>query len=101
MHVADVDGNHQRLERHTVIGRTRTGQPLRRQLDPVGLDVIEHILCRVEAATLMLQQGRHPIETIADETGFADRERMRLAFLRAYGQPPQVIRRGAHTGALS
>jgi transcriptional regulator GlxA family with amidase domain len=49
----------------------------------------------------MLQQGRHPIETIADETGFADRERMRLAFLRAYGQPPQVIRRGAHTGALS
>ncbi len=29
------------------------------------------------------------------ETGFADRERMRRAFLRAFGQPPQAIRRNA------
>jgi hypothetical protein len=28
-------------------------------------------------------------------TGFADRDRMRRAFLRAFGQPPQVIRRNA------
>ena len=50
---------------------------------------------RVEAARLMMEEGRHPIEVIATETGFADRERMRRAFLRAFGQPPQAIRRGA------
>jgi len=50
---------------------------------------------RVEAARLMMEEGRHPIEVIAAETGFADRERMRRAFLRAFGQPPQTIRRSA------
>ena len=50
---------------------------------------------RVEAARLMLEQGRHPVDVIARQTGFADRDRMRRAFLRAFGQPPQVIRRNA------
>jgi transcriptional regulator GlxA family with amidase domain len=35
---------------------------------------------RVEAAKLMLEQSRLPIEIIAREVGFANRERMRLAF---------------------
>jgi transcriptional regulator GlxA family with amidase domain len=30
----------------------------------------------------MLEQSRHPIDVIATETGFADRERMRRSFLR-------------------
>ncbi len=50
---------------------------------------------RLEAARLMMEQSRHPIEVIARQTGFADRDRMRRAFLRAFGQPPQVIRRNA------
>ena len=50
---------------------------------------------RVEAARVMMEQGRHPIDIVANETGFADRERMRRAFLRAYGQPPQTMRRNA------
>ncbi|MBY5460296.1 GlxA family transcriptional regulator [Rhizobium leguminosarum] len=50
---------------------------------------------RLEAARLMMEQSRHPIDVVADETGFADRERMRRAFLRAFGQPPQAIRRNA------
>jgi transcriptional regulator GlxA family with amidase domain len=50
---------------------------------------------RVEAARIMMEQTRHPIEGIAEQTGFADRERMRRAFLRAFGQPPQTIRRFA------
>jgi transcriptional regulator GlxA family with amidase domain len=48
---------------------------------------------RIEAARLLMEEGRHPIEVIARETGFADRERMRRAFLRAFGQPPLAIRR--------
>jgi transcriptional regulator GlxA family with amidase domain len=48
---------------------------------------------RVEAARLMMEQGRHSMGVIADEAGFADRERMRRAFLRVLGQPPREVRR--------
>jgi transcriptional regulator GlxA family with amidase domain len=48
---------------------------------------------RVEAARLMMETGRHPIDVVATDTGFGDRERMRRAFIRAFGQPPQVIQR--------
>ncbi|MGU3467697.1 GlxA family transcriptional regulator [Methylobacterium sp. C33D] len=50
---------------------------------------------RLDAARTMLEDGRHSLDTVAQETGFADRERMRRAFLRAFGQPPQVLRRNA------
>jgi transcriptional regulator GlxA family with amidase domain len=56
---------------------------------------------RVEAARLMMEQSRHPIDIIARQTGFADRDRMRRAFLRAFGQPPQVIRRNARLEAAA
>jgi transcriptional regulator GlxA family with amidase domain len=56
---------------------------------------------RVEAARLMMEQSRHPIDVIARQTGFADRDRMRRAFLRAFGQPPQVIRRNARLEAAA
>ena len=50
---------------------------------------------RLEAARLMVEQTRHPVEVIAVETGFGDQERMRRAFLRGFGQPPQAMRRSA------
>jgi transcriptional regulator GlxA family with amidase domain len=50
---------------------------------------------RLEAARFLLEQGRLPIETVAFDTGFSDRERMRRSFLRAYGQTPQSIRKVA------
>ncbi len=56
---------------------------------------------RVEAARLMMEQSRHPIDVVARQTGFADRGRMRRAFLRAFGQPPQVIRRNARAEAAA
>jgi transcriptional regulator GlxA family with amidase domain len=56
---------------------------------------------RLETARLMMEQSRHPIEIIARQTGFADRDRMRRAFLRAFGQPPQVIRRNARLEAAA
>jgi transcriptional regulator GlxA family with amidase domain len=46
---------------------------------------------RVEAARAMMETSRHPVEVVARETGFGDRERMRQAFLRAFGQPPQAM----------
>jgi transcriptional regulator GlxA family with amidase domain len=54
---------------------------------------------RIEAARLSMERSRHPIEVIARQTGFADRDRMRRAYLRAFGQPPQVIRRNARAEA--
>ena len=49
----------------------------------------------------MMEQSRHPIEVVAAETGFADRERMRRAFIRAFGQPPMAIRRSARESSLA
>lgn len=56
---------------------------------------------RVEAARLMMEQGRHSMDVIAEETGFADSDRMRRAFLRTLGQPPQTIRRNARERAMA
>lgn len=50
---------------------------------------------RVEAARGLMEQSRHPIDIVARQTGFSDRDQMRRAFLRAFGQPPQVLRRNA------
>jgi len=50
---------------------------------------------RLEAAREEVESGAEPIELIAAETGFGDPERMRRAFLRAFGQPPQALRRAA------
>ena len=47
----------------------------------------------------MMEQSRHSIDVIARQTGFDDRDRMRRAFLRAFGQPPQVIRRNTRADA--
>src|SRR6201996_3419244 len=55
---------------------------------------------RLEAARLMMEQTRHPIDVVARETGFADMRRMREAFLRGFGQPPQAIRRSARIDAV-
>jgi transcriptional regulator GlxA family with amidase domain len=49
---------------------------------------------RVETARLMVEAGKS-IEYVAQETGFADTERMRRAFLRAFGAPPQSLKRAA------
>ncbi|MCL8484619.1 MULTISPECIES: GlxA family transcriptional regulator [Bradyrhizobium] len=48
---------------------------------------------RLEAAKTMLEEGRHSLDVVARDTGFADRDRMRRAFLRFFGQPPQSLRR--------
>ncbi len=50
---------------------------------------------RVEAARALLDSQPLQVEDVALETGFGDQERMRRAFIRAFGQPPQALRRGA------
>lgn len=55
---------------------------------------------RVEAARSLMEQSRHPIDVVARQTGFSDRDQMRRAFLRAFGQPPQVLRRNARLDSI-
>jgi transcriptional regulator GlxA family with amidase domain len=50
---------------------------------------------RVEMARERIEAGPEPIDRIAEAAGFGDPERMRRAFLRAFGQPPQALRRAA------
>ena len=50
---------------------------------------------RVEAAQERIACSREPIERVAGWAGFRDPERMRRAFIRTYGQPPQSLRREA------
>jgi transcriptional regulator GlxA family with amidase domain len=50
---------------------------------------------RVEAARDRIEASPEPIDRIAKTAGFGDAERMRRAFLRAFGQPPQALRRAA------
>jgi transcriptional regulator GlxA family with amidase domain len=54
---------------------------------------------RLEAARERVEGGAEPIEAIATRTGFGDPERMRRAFIRAFGHPPQALRRSARTQA--
>ncbi|HEY3887384.1 MAG TPA: GlxA family transcriptional regulator [Caulobacteraceae bacterium] len=50
---------------------------------------------RVEMARERIEAGPEPIDRVARAAGFGDPERMRRAFLRAFGQPPQALRRAA------
>lgn len=55
--------------------------------------VVERL--RAEAARVRIETSAEPIEQVAREVGFADPERMRRAFVRVFGQPPQALRRVA------
>jgi transcriptional regulator GlxA family with amidase domain len=53
---------------------------------------------RIEVARQRVQSSSEAIERVAETTGFKDPERMRRAFIRAFGQPPQSLRRAARAG---
>jgi transcriptional regulator GlxA family with amidase domain len=43
---------------------------------------------RLEASRERIESGSEPIERVAVRSGFGDPERIRRAFIRAFGQPP-------------
>jgi len=55
---------------------------------------------RAESARAAIESGALSLKRVAREHGFGDLERMRRAFIRTYGDPPQAIRRrGRQNGA--
>jgi transcriptional regulator GlxA family with amidase domain len=62
---------------------------------------------RLEAARSLIEDGESSIARVATVTGFGDEDRMRRAFLRTLGRPPQALvrearaRRDEHVFALA
>lgn len=67
------------------------GRAFHRETGETPAKAIERL--RVEAARLRLEEGSEPVEAIARAVGFTDPERMRRAFVKRFGHPPQVLRR--------
>jgi transcriptional regulator GlxA family with amidase domain len=84
----------ERLAEAARIGPRHFTRVFRKETGLTPARAVENL--RLEAARYLLEQGRLPIEEIARETGFGDRERMRRSFLRSYGQTPQAIRNSSH-----
>lgn len=68
----------------------------RRETGETPAKAVERL--RVEAARTRLQDGSEPIEQIALAVGFTDPERMRRAFVKLHGHPPQSVRRVSRAG---
>jgi transcriptional regulator GlxA family with amidase domain len=56
---------------------------------------------RLELGRVAIETGHDSLEQVAHAVGFGDLGRMRRAFLRTFGQPPQALRRAAHARARS
>ncbi|KXV64629.1 GlxA family transcriptional regulator [Acetobacter orleanensis] len=74
------------------------GRAFRRQTGETPAKAVERL--RVEAACVRLQDGSEPIEQIAKAVGFTDPERMRRAFVKLHGHPPQAIRRAGRLDSI-
>jgi transcriptional regulator GlxA family with amidase domain len=81
----------ERLAEAARLSPRQFGRAFRRETGETPAKAVERL--RVEAARLRLQDGSEPIEQIALAVGFADPERMRRAFVKLHGHPPQSIRR--------
>lgn len=67
------------------------GRLFKRETGETPARAVERLRC--EAARIRLRDGHELIAIVARAVGFADTERMRCAFVRNYGHPPQMQRR--------
>ena len=72
--------------------------PIAQPLKPPELLALSdgaHPVSAERVARELVEEGDAGMDAIARRVGFGDTERMRRAFIRIYGQPPQALRRGA------
>lgn len=55
---------------------------------------------RLEAARLLIERSRHPMEIVARETGFRDGRHLREVYVRRLGIPPQSSRRASREAVM-
>jgi transcriptional regulator GlxA family with amidase domain len=83
----------ERLAEAAHLSPRQFGRAFRAETGETPAKAVERL--RAEAARARLESGSEPVERIAESVGFSDPERMRRAFLRLFGQPPQALRRAA------
>ena len=84
----------ERLAEVACISPRHFGRAFRAETGETPAKAVERL--RTEAAQHRVEAGTEPIQEIAASAGFSDPERMRRAFLRRFGQPPQALRRSAY-----
>ncbi len=87
----------ERLAETVHLSPRQFSRAFRRETGETPARAVERL--RVEAARIRLQDGAEPVEQIARAVGFTDPERMRRAFVKLHGIPPQAIRRAARQDA--
>lgn len=81
----------ERLAEAACLSVRQFGRLFRKETGETPARAVERLRC--EAARIRLRDGCEPIAVVARAIGFADAERMRCAFVRSYGHPPQTQRR--------
>ncbi|MGZ5080316.1 MAG: GlxA family transcriptional regulator [Usitatibacter sp.] len=83
--------NVERLAESVHVGPRQFSRLFVRETGETPARAVERL--RTEAAHTQVTGTTDSIETIARRVGFTNAERMRRAFVRLYGQPPQSVRR--------
>jgi transcriptional regulator GlxA family with amidase domain len=86
----------ERLARAACLSPRQFGRAFLAETGQTPAKAVERL--RAEAARVRIETSAEPIEQVAEAVGFADPERMRRAFVRVFGQPPQALRRAARAG---
>jgi transcriptional regulator GlxA family with amidase domain len=86
----------ERLAEHAAMSPRNFARFFLRDTGITPAKAIEHL--RVEAAREAVEVGLSTFDEIARSVGFGDAGRMRRAFLRVLGQPPQSLRRSLVKG---
>ena len=87
----------ERLAESAHLGARQFSRLFQRETGETPAKAVERL--RTEAAHAKVTETSASIETIARTVGFASAERMRRAFIRLYGQPPQAVRRIARSSS--
>jgi transcriptional regulator GlxA family with amidase domain len=85
----------ERLAREVGLSPRQFGRTFLSETGQTPAKAIERL--RAEAARVQIETTLEPIEEIARAVGFSDPERMRRAFIRLFGHPPQALRRAARS----
>jgi len=87
----------ERLANAVHVGARQFSRLFLRETGETPAKAVERL--RTEVAHAQVTGTAESIETIARRVGFTNAERMRRAFIRLYGQPPQAVRRIAMRAA--
>lgn len=82
----------ERLAAHAAMSPRHFARAFRAETGVTPARAVERL--RLEVARAAVETTHAPLDRIAEQSGFRDPGRMRRAFVREYGHPPQGFRRG-------